>query len=105
MCTVALKNECPIYRRENSITLFTGTLEINSIVKLKRIKEPSLKFLSLNWNTANIVIGRLQAGQSQNEVARTLNVFLQSVSMQSVPNITDVVSSNLDQGEVYNIMW
>ena len=25
--------------------------------------------------------------------------------MQSVPIITDVVSSNLDQGEVYNIMW
>jgi hypothetical protein len=24
--------------------------------------------------------------------------------VQSVPNITDVVSSNLDQGEVYNIM-
>jgi len=24
--------------------------------------------------------------------------------MQSVPIITDVVSSNLDQGEVYNIM-
>jgi hypothetical protein len=25
--------------------------------------------------------------------------------MQSVPIITDVVSSNLDQGDVYNIMW
>ena len=25
--------------------------------------------------------------------------------MQSVPIYTDVVSSNLDQGEVYNIMW
>jgi hypothetical protein len=25
--------------------------------------------------------------------------------MQSVPITTDVVSSNLDQGEVYNIMW
>jgi hypothetical protein len=25
--------------------------------------------------------------------------------MQSVPIATDVVSSNLDQGEVYNIMW
>ena len=25
--------------------------------------------------------------------------------MQSVPIITDVVSSNLDQGELYNIMW
>ena len=25
--------------------------------------------------------------------------------MQSVLIITDVVSSNLDQGEVYNIMW
>jgi hypothetical protein len=24
---------------------------------------------------------------------------------QSVPITTDVVSSNLDQGEVYNIMW
>jgi hypothetical protein len=25
--------------------------------------------------------------------------------MQSVPITTDVVSSNLDQGEVYYIMW
>jgi len=25
--------------------------------------------------------------------------------MQSVPITTDVVSSSLDQGEVYNIMW
>jgi hypothetical protein len=25
--------------------------------------------------------------------------------MQSVPITTDVVSSNPDQGEVYNIMW
>jgi hypothetical protein len=25
--------------------------------------------------------------------------------MQSVPITTDVVGSNLDQGEVYNIMW
>jgi len=25
--------------------------------------------------------------------------------MQSVPITTDVVSSNLDPGEVYNIMW
>ena len=25
--------------------------------------------------------------------------------MQSLPITTDVVSSNLDQGEVYNIMW
>ena len=25
--------------------------------------------------------------------------------VQSVPITTDVVSSNLDQGEVYNIMW
>jgi len=27
------------------------------------------------------------------------------LSMQSVPITTDFVSSNLDQGEVYNIMW
>jgi hypothetical protein len=25
--------------------------------------------------------------------------------MQSVPITTDVASSNLDQGKVYNIMW
>jgi hypothetical protein len=25
--------------------------------------------------------------------------------MQSVPITTDIVSLNLDQGEVYNIMW
>jgi len=28
-----------------------------------------------------------------------------AIPMQSVPINTDVVSSNLDQGEVYNIMW
>jgi hypothetical protein len=27
------------------------------------------------------------------------------LSMQSAPITTDVVSSNLDQGKVYNIMW
>jgi hypothetical protein len=27
------------------------------------------------------------------------------LTMQSVPITTDVVLSNLDQGEVYNIMW
>jgi len=27
------------------------------------------------------------------------------IPMQSVPITTDVVTSNLDQGEVYNIMW
>jgi hypothetical protein len=27
------------------------------------------------------------------------------LSMQSVPITTDAVSSNLDLGEVYNIMW
>jgi len=27
------------------------------------------------------------------------------LSMQSVSITTDIVSSNLDQGEVYNIMW
>ena len=31
-------------------------------------------------------------------------MYLQ-LSMQSVPITTDVVSSNFDQGEVYNIMW
>jgi hypothetical protein len=36
------------------------------------------------------------------------NIFLVTnlkLPMQSVPITTDVVSSNLDQGEVYNIMW
>ena len=28
-----------------------------------------------------------------------------TTTMQSVPITTDVVSLNLDQGEVYNIMW
>jgi hypothetical protein len=28
-----------------------------------------------------------------------------SIIWQSVPITTDVVSSNLDQGEVYNIIW
>ena len=31
--------------------------------------------------------------------------MLHITHMQSVPITTDVVSSNLDQGEVYNIMW
>jgi hypothetical protein len=30
---------------------------------------------------------------------------LVQLPMKSVPITTDVVSSNLDQGEVYNIMW
>jgi hypothetical protein len=28
MCTVALKNERPMYRRENSLTFYTGTLRL-----------------------------------------------------------------------------
>ena len=35
-------------------------------------------------------------------IAWLLNVQL---PMQSVPITTDVVGSNLDQGEVHNIMW
>ena len=31
--------------------------------------------------------------------------FTTTYCMQSVPITTDVVTSNLDQGEVYNIMW
>ena len=31
--------------------------------------------------------------------------FSEELLMQSVPITTDVVSSNLDQGVVYNIMW
>jgi hypothetical protein len=27
------------------------------------------------------------------------------LSMQSVHSTTDIVSSNLDKGEMYNIMW
>jgi hypothetical protein len=30
---------------------------------------------------------------------------LDLLPIQSVPITTDVVSSNLDQGEAYNIMW
>jgi hypothetical protein len=32
-------------------------------------------------------------------------VIVLQLPMQSVPITTDVASSNLDQGEVYNIMW
>ena len=32
-------------------------------------------------------------------------VVVFTITVQSVPITTDVVSSNLDQGEVYNIMW
>jgi hypothetical protein len=31
--------------------------------------------------------------------------FTTELPMQSVPTTTDFVNSNLDQGEVYNIMW
>jgi hypothetical protein len=31
--------------------------------------------------------------------------FTLQLPMQSVPITTDVLSSNLDQGELYNIMW
>ena len=37
-------------------------------------------------------------------LAIVLYVLLLQLPMQSVPITTDVVSSNLDQGEVYNIM-
>jgi hypothetical protein len=36
---------------------------------------------------------------------RVTQVYTLKLPMQSVPITTDVVSSNLDQGEVYNIMW
>jgi hypothetical protein len=32
-------------------------------------------------------------------------VIVLQLPMQPVPITTDVASSNLDQGEVYNIMW
>ena len=31
--------------------------------------------------------------------------WIYNLPMQSVPITTDVMSSNLDQGEVYNIIW
>jgi hypothetical protein len=34
-----------------------------------------------------------------------LTTSVLQLHMQSVPITTDVVSSNLDQGEAYNIMW
>ena len=34
-----------------------------------------------------------------------VNLFDLQLPMQSVPITTDVASSNLDPGEVYNIMW
>ena len=49
--------------------VFHGHFVVNSAVKLKRIKGPRLYPA-----TRNITIGRLQSGESQNEVARTLNV-------------------------------
>jgi hypothetical protein len=33
------------------------------------------------------------------------NMNIYNVYIYTVPIATDVVSSNLDQGEVYNIMW
>ena len=47
------------------------------------------------------------------DIMSTVNIPTQYVGavvdlqlpMQSVPITTDVVSSNLDQGEMYNIMW
>jgi hypothetical protein len=70
-----------MYRRENSITFFTGTLRFIQLLYDKAYKRTKLKawLFSLNRNagmprldpaTRNIVIDRLQAGQSQNEAAR-----------------------------------
>jgi hypothetical protein len=39
------------------------------------------------------------------EIVSSESEFDLQLPMQSVPITTDVVSSNLDQGEVYNIMW
>jgi hypothetical protein len=36
---------------------------------------------------------------------RHLELIVIQLPMQLVPITADVVSSNLDQGEVYNIMW
>ena len=42
--------------------------------------------------------------QDDDEAVVAVIVLLLQLPMQSVPITTDVVSSNLDQGEVYNIM-
>jgi DNA-binding XRE family transcriptional regulator len=55
--------------------VFHGHFMVNSTVKLKRIKGPRLYPA-----TRNITIGRLQSGESQNEVARTLNVNQSTIS-------------------------
>ena len=39
------------------------------------------------------------------EIVSSESEFDLQLPMQSVPITSDVVSSNLDQGEVYNIMW
>jgi hypothetical protein len=36
---------------------------------------------------------------------RVIMWLVLQLPMQSVPIATDIVSSNLDHGEVYNIMW
>ena len=42
---------------------------------------------------------------SKRAVVAVIVSWLDLLTMQSVPITTDVVSSNLDYDEVYNIMW
>jgi hypothetical protein len=69
--------------------VFHGYLVVNSTIKLKRIKRSRLQLLLLSWYAAlsrldpatrNIAISRLQAGESQIEVARTLNINQSTIS-------------------------
>ena len=50
----------------------------------------------------NLMLLKLCAGAVVAVIVWYLDLQL---PMQSVPITTDIVSSNLDQGKVYNIMW
>jgi len=56
-----------------------------------------IKHFQLTWDD-----GHDGPWSTNKPFTRQLDLWL---PMQSVPMTTDVVSSNLDQGEVYNIMW
>jgi hypothetical protein len=63
----------------------------------------NLDQMSSLWNVKKTtVITHIYCGDVVAVIAWWLDLQL---PMQSVPITTDVVSSNLDQGEVYNIMW
>jgi hypothetical protein len=38
-------------------------------------------------------------------LTENITLFMEAIVYFNIVNITDIVRSNLDQGEVFNIMW